>query len=115
MTAHLLGPANQHTSRCLPRDVEQAPSPAASTYTLGSNQAEQERLRRQSAELHVHSLALLEKVDLQAGHSAIDIGCGPCGVLELLSEPVGPSGRVIGLDFDATHVASPARSQTSAG
>ena len=83
----------------------QAPSPAASTYTLGSNPAERERLRQQSVELHAHAVALIDHVDLQPGQSALDLGCGPSGVLELLSERVGPSGRVVGLDRDPTHVA----------
>jgi SAM-dependent methyltransferase len=81
-----------------------ATSPAMSAYTLGSNPAESERLRQQSVELHAHALALVDHVDLQPGQSAIDIGCGPSGVLELLSERVGPSGRVVGLDVDPAHV-----------
>jgi SAM-dependent methyltransferase len=80
-------------------------SPAVSTYTLGSNPAETERLRQQTIELHAHAVALIDHVGLRSGQSAIDIGCGPSGVLELLSEQVGPSGHVVGLDFDPAHVA----------
>ncbi|MEA2567390.1 MAG: hypothetical protein QOD49_2567 [Actinomycetota bacterium] len=82
-----------------------ATPPADPVYTLGSNPAERDRLRRQSADLLPHAVALLDHVDLQPGGSAIDLGCGPSGALELLSERVGPSGRVMGLDFNSIHVA----------
>jgi ubiquinone/menaquinone biosynthesis C-methylase UbiE len=36
---------------------------------------------------------------------AIDLGCGPRGVLELLAERVSPGGQVVGLDADPAHVA----------
>jgi SAM-dependent methyltransferase len=36
---------------------------------------------------------------------AIDLGCGPSGVIELLSNRVGSSGRVVGLDFNPSNVA----------
>ena len=32
----------------------------------------------------------------------LDLGCGPSGVLEVLSERAGPAGRVVGLDMRAT-------------
>jgi SAM-dependent methyltransferase len=34
----------------------------------------------------------------------IDLGCGPAGVLALLAERVGRSGRVVGVDNDPNHV-----------
>ncbi|HEV3100806.1 MAG TPA: methyltransferase domain-containing protein, partial [Candidatus Dormibacteraeota bacterium] len=42
---------------------------------------------------------------LGVGDSAIDLGCGPRGILDLLAARVGPAGRVVGLDFDAASVA----------
>lgn len=74
-------------------------------YALGSSGGESERLRRQSDELAPESSALLDHVRLRPGDSAIDFGCGPRGVLELLFERVSPGGRVVGLDADPTHVA----------
>jgi SAM-dependent methyltransferase len=73
-------------------------------YTLGSNPAERTRLRRQSEELHHHAAALIDRVALGPGQQVIDVGCGPTGILELLSERVGPRGRVIGLDMNPLHV-----------
>ena len=74
-------------------------------YTLGSNPAEVDRLRRQPGELFDHTVALLEQVPLESGGSALDLGCGPAGSIDLLVERVGPSGHVTGLDANSTHVA----------
>jgi SAM-dependent methyltransferase len=79
---------------------------AGPVYVLGSNPAERERLRRQSAELREHSAALLDRVGVMQGWSAVDLGCGPSGVLDLLGERVGPDGRVTGLDFNPANVVS---------
>ena len=74
-------------------------------YALGLDLEERERLRRQSAELRGHSAELLVRVGLRKGHHAIDLGCGPLGIIDLLSESVGPGGRVVGLDVDEANVA----------
>jgi ubiquinone/menaquinone biosynthesis C-methylase UbiE len=74
-------------------------------YTLGSSPKERERLRQQSADLRSHSVTLLDQVELGPGGSAIDLGCGPSGALDLLADRVGPNGQVTGLDSNPTHVA----------
>jgi SAM-dependent methyltransferase len=74
-------------------------------YTLGSNPAERDRLRRQSDDLRDHARALIGQLGLRPGHQAIDLACGPSGVLDLLSEGVGPGGQVLGLDANPAHVA----------
>jgi len=84
------------------------PSPArdpGAVYALGSNPAESARLRRQADELAADSAALLDQAGLRPGQSAIDLGCGPRGVLDLLAERVSPGGRVVGLDCDPVHTA----------
>jgi SAM-dependent methyltransferase len=48
---------------------------------------------------------VLAKAGLRSGDSAIDLGCGPRGTIELLYERVSPGGRVVGLDSDPAHVA----------
>jgi SAM-dependent methyltransferase len=77
----------------------------ADVYALGSNPAESARLQRQSEELRPESVALLSRLGLRPGQSAIDLGCGPSGILDLLSDAVSPGGRVIGLDADPVHTA----------
>jgi ubiquinone/menaquinone biosynthesis C-methylase UbiE len=80
-----------------------APDPAA-VYALGSNPAESARLQRQSEELRPEALALLDRIGLKPGQSVIDFGCGPRGIIDLLSAAVSPAGRVLGLDADPAHV-----------
>ena len=86
------------------------PSPAAAVdanavYALGSSSGESSRLQRQAEELAPDSAALLDSVRLRPGDNAIDLGCGPRGVIDLLAERVAPGGRVVGLDSDPAHVA----------
>src|SRR5580693_7515108 len=78
---------------------------ATEVYALGRDAAESARLQRQSGELRPDSEALLARVSLRPGQSAIDLGCGPSGIIELLAERVGPGGRVVGVDADPAHVA----------
>ena len=46
---------------------------------------------------------------LVVGDRAIDLGCGPQGVLDLLSERVGPTGRVIGFERNRESVGTARR------
>src|SRR5580704_17470672 len=39
------------------------------------------------------------RVGVQPGWNVIDCGCGPIGGLAILAEMVGPSGRIVGVDF----------------
>ena len=48
---------------------------------------------------------VLDRAGLGPGQSAVDLGCGPRGVLDLLAARVGPDGRVVGVDADPAHVA----------
>ncbi len=82
---------------------------AAGVYALGADTDETARLRRQSEELQPEARALLARLGelgLQPGQTALDLGCGPRGILDLLAEAVGPGGRVVGLDADPAHVAA---------
>jgi SAM-dependent methyltransferase len=76
---------------------------ANALYSLGSSQGESARLQRQADELAPDSRALLDRVGLRSGQSAIDLGCGPRGILDLLAERVAPDGRVVGLDAEPAH------------
>jgi SAM-dependent methyltransferase len=78
---------------------------AAGVYALGSDPAESARLQRQSDELRPEGAALLERLALLPGQSAIDLGCGPRGIIDLLSAAVSPGGHVVGLDANPQHVA----------
>jgi ubiquinone/menaquinone biosynthesis C-methylase UbiE len=81
---------------------------AAEVYALGADTDETARLQRQSEELQPEARALLgrlRELGLRPGQTAIDLGCGPRGILDLLAEAVGLDGRVVGLDADPAHVA----------
>jgi SAM-dependent methyltransferase len=78
---------------------------ANAVYALGSSPGESTRLQRQAEELAADSSTLLDRVGLRPGQSAIDLGCGPRGILDLLAERVTPAGRVVGLDADPAHAA----------
>jgi SAM-dependent methyltransferase len=73
---------------------------AGTGFVLGRSGEETARLERQAEELAPLSRVLLERTTPRPGQHAIDIGCGPRGVLELLVEYVGPGGQVVGLDSD---------------
>jgi SAM-dependent methyltransferase len=51
-----------------------------------------------------YSTRLLDRTGLSRGHSAVDLGCGPSGIIDLLVGRVAPGGRVVGLDADPVHV-----------
>ena len=74
-------------------------------YSLGSSSGESERLQRQADQLAAMNNALLDRVGVGPGDCAIDVGCGPRGIIELLHQRVSPGGRVVGLDSDPAHVA----------
>ena len=73
----------------------------ADRYLLGDSTAEVEHLVNQAEVFADVAAELLDQVGLAAGASAIDVGCGALGILPLLRDRVGPSGRVVGLDREA--------------
>jgi trans-aconitate methyltransferase len=84
-------------------------------YALGSSPAESARLQRQADELALDSRGLLDRVGLRPGQAVIDLGCGPRGILDLLTERVAPGGRVVGLDADPAHTAMAAEFSAGRG
>jgi ubiquinone/menaquinone biosynthesis C-methylase UbiE len=73
---------------------------ANAVYSLGSSDSETARLQRQADEFGPDNSALLDRAGLRPGQSAIDLGCGPRGILDLLAGRVSPGGRVVGVDAD---------------
>jgi ubiquinone/menaquinone biosynthesis C-methylase UbiE len=84
-------------------------------YALGRSSGESDRLSRQADELRPESETLVERTGLGAGDRAIDVGCGPRGILDLLAERVSPGGSVVGLDADAALVATASEFVASRG
>jgi ubiquinone/menaquinone biosynthesis C-methylase UbiE len=88
---------------------------ANEVYALGSSDAETNRLLRQAEELAAYSAALIDRAGLRPGQSAISLGCGPRGTLDLLADRTSPGGRVVGLDADPAHTAMAAEFAAARG
>jgi SAM-dependent methyltransferase len=69
-------------------------------YLLADQPSELERLRLQSLVWEPTGRQLLTQLENGSGGRALDVGCGALGWLRILSEWVGPSGRVVGSDID---------------
>ncbi|MGI9148561.1 MAG: methyltransferase domain-containing protein, partial [Chloroflexota bacterium] len=48
---------------------------------------------------------LLDRFAVRPGWRAVDVGCGPVGILDVLAERVGPTGEVVGVDREPRSVA----------
>jgi SAM-dependent methyltransferase len=77
----------------------------AGHYPLEHRAGEIERLRIQAEGMAPDTLVMLDRIGVTAGWCCLDIGCGPGGITGLLSERVGPVGRVVGLDKDEQFLA----------
>jgi SAM-dependent methyltransferase len=73
-------------------------------YVLGGSEAELQRLRAQAAEHETTARWLLGEIGLGEDGRVLDVGCGPVGILPLLSEVVGSKGEVVGLEREARFV-----------
>lgn len=78
----------------------QAPAPGTDEqpYILGTDQLELDRLRTQHQVWLGRMLSFCELAKLQAGHTVLDLGCGPGYTSMDLARIVGPSGRIIARD-----------------
>jgi SAM-dependent methyltransferase len=70
-------------------------------YVFGGDQNELQRLLAQAEDLKPESTWLLDSLGIAPGWRVADIGCGPIGVLDILSDRVGPAGVVIGIEREA--------------
>jgi SAM-dependent methyltransferase len=89
-------------------------APRACHYVLGHAPDELARLERQAAIFEAPTLAMLTRAGLSPGDRVLDLGCGAGDVSLLVSDFVGPNGRVIGVDRAAEAIAT-ARGRAAAG
>jgi SAM-dependent methyltransferase len=90
----------QKEDRGMSTTTEIAPQPV--TYALGHTTQEYERLRAQARDWEVATARILDQITLPAGASCLDAGCGPGETTRLLAQRVGPGGRVLAIDVDAS-------------
>jgi SAM-dependent methyltransferase len=75
-------------------------------YLLANQPSELERLQLQSRVWEPAGRELLSKVGDGSGRHTLDVGCGALGWLRILSEWVGPTGRIVGTDIDESLLAA---------
>lgn len=75
------------------------------SYPIESRGGEIERLHIQGAAMAPDTERMLELIGVREGWSCVDIGCGPGGITGLLSNRVGSTGRVVGLDMNPAFLA----------
>jgi SAM-dependent methyltransferase len=73
-------------------------------YILDGTDRDLQRLLSISQEAADMTRAALRRVGVQEGWSAIECGCGPIGGLAVMAEAIGPSGRIVGVDFSKSAV-----------
>jgi ubiquinone/menaquinone biosynthesis C-methylase UbiE len=71
-------------------------------YALGRTPEEHDRLRKQARVWEAATGRLIDQLGLGPGASCLDAGCGPGETMRLMAERVGPAGRVLGIDVDAS-------------
>jgi SAM-dependent methyltransferase len=76
-----------------------------SRYLLGDSAEELDHLVAQAEVFAEEAAQLLDRLPVGSGGAVIDVGCGVLGVLHLLRQRVGPSGRVVGVDREPRMVA----------
>jgi SAM-dependent methyltransferase len=72
---------------------------AVARYVLDGSDEDLKRLLRISALLGTSTRTALATVGVRHGWDVLECGCGPVGAMPILSDLVGDSGRVVGIDF----------------
>lgn len=78
--------------------------PQPTSYAMGFTNRERERLMRQGAILREPTAAMFRSAGIGPGMHVLDLGSGAGDVALLVSDLVGPTGSVLGLDSDANSV-----------
>src|SRR5215510_1155096 len=90
-------------------------SERSAAYVFGGTQTELERLLAKVDELKAHARWFIDNLDIRPGSRVVDIGCGPMGILNMLSDRVGPDGEVIGVEREPRFVETARRELTKRG
>ena len=74
-------------------------------YPIGTAaSSEVKRLQAQHEAWSDDANWLLDQIGIESGWRCLDLGCGPRGLTEMLSERVGPGGSVVGLEYNPSFV-----------
>ncbi len=77
----------------------------AGRYPIEHRKGEIERLHMQGDAIAPDTRVMLDRIGVAPGWACLDMGCGPRGITDLLSERVGAKGRVVGVDKDEEFMA----------
>ena len=88
---------------------------SATSYALGSTDAEQERLIRQAARFAPFTEQLFHDAGVGPGHRVLDLGSGMGDVAMLVARIVGPCGEVVGVERDGRSLARAQKRASEAG
>jgi SAM-dependent methyltransferase len=91
------------------REKQAGSAPDTREYLLAGQASELERLQLQSRVWEPSGRRLLEEIGDGRDARALDVGCGVLGWLRVLSEWVGPDGKVTGADIDEGMLAAAER------
>jgi len=86
-------------------DANMSASGPTPPYTLGSTDAEHERLIRQAAHLAPYTERFFCDAGIASGQRVLDIGSGVGDVAMLAAKLVGSSGEVVGIERDPRSIA----------
>ncbi len=95
-------------------DANMTASGPTSDYSLGSTDAEHERLIWQASRLAPLTERLFREAGIGPGQRVLDLGSGVGDVAMLAARLVGPSGEVVGVERD-THSIARARGSRGRG
>lgn len=73
-------------------------------YVLGGTLTEQQQLIAQARAREAYARSMLDQIAIEPGDRALDVGCGPIGIMDLLSERVGSGGVVVGVEREPRFV-----------
>jgi SAM-dependent methyltransferase len=79
--------------------MAEAISERVSRYILDGSDDDLRRLLGIAQLLEGMARRAFLRAEVEEGWTAIECGCGPIGALAIMAEIVGPSGRVVGVDF----------------
>ena len=73
-------------------------------YVLGDTLSERQRLITQAQAREAYTRSMLDQIAIEPGDRTLDVGCGPIGIMNLLSERVGSDGVVVGVEREPRFV-----------
>jgi SAM-dependent methyltransferase len=85
------------------------------TYAITSGTEDKQRLDLLAAVMRPTMLELLQRAGIASGRRCLDVGCAAGHVAIDMAKLVGPTGRVVGIDYDGSLLERARRDAAAAG